>query len=117
MNENEMKAFRMAIKVYSKWRETVIETDEQWRELAADVGLYVAATDVDHNPLAGLCFGVIISQGLDLALQHTAFTAPTIPAAGRHAGDRDLGHSARAKLCNDTFLGHCQSFLISTEIV
>lgn len=66
MNENEMKAFRMAIKVYSKWRETVIETDEQWRELAADVGLYVAATDVDHNPLAGHLLVAILETINDL---------------------------------------------------
>ena len=66
MNENEMKAFRMAIKVYSKWRETVIETDEQWRELAADVGLYVAATDVDYNPLAGHLITAILETINDL---------------------------------------------------
>ena len=66
MNENEMKAFRMAIKVYSKWRETVIETDEQWRELSADVGLYVSATDVDHNPLAGHLLVAILDTINDL---------------------------------------------------
>ena len=38
MNEQEETAFRDAYLFYRKWRETVIETDEQWEELARDVG-------------------------------------------------------------------------------
>ena len=37
MNENEEYAFRAAYKFYEKWRETVIETDEQWLAFAQDV--------------------------------------------------------------------------------
>lgn len=66
MNENEEKAFKAAYGFYAKWRETVIETDEQWNELAADVGLYVASTDVDHNPLAGHLLVAILDTINDL---------------------------------------------------
>ena len=38
MNEKEESAFRTAWRFLSKWRETVIETDEQWQEFAKDVG-------------------------------------------------------------------------------
>ena len=51
MNELEEKAFRLAIAFYSKWRETIMETDEQWAEFAEDVGKYAIDADIDHNPL------------------------------------------------------------------
>ena len=38
MNENEENAFRVVYEFCKKWRETVIETDEQWKQLAEDVG-------------------------------------------------------------------------------
>lgn len=38
MNELEQKAFRIIVDFYNKWRSTIIETEEQWDELAADVG-------------------------------------------------------------------------------
>ena len=52
MNENEEKAFKKAYEFYEHWRETVIETDEQWQQLADDVGMFSKAMDVDNNPLA-----------------------------------------------------------------
>ena len=38
MNENEDRAFGLVYNFYKKWRETVIETDEQWDAFAQDVG-------------------------------------------------------------------------------
>ena len=38
MSENEENAFRVVYEFFKKWRETVIETDEQWDNLAGDVG-------------------------------------------------------------------------------
>ena len=38
MNENEEKAFRVVYAFCRKWRETIIETDEQWGQLAEEVG-------------------------------------------------------------------------------
>ena len=38
MNEQEQNAFRLVYGFTSKWRETVIETDEQWDQFAKDVG-------------------------------------------------------------------------------
>ncbi len=53
MNESEERAFRVIYGFYAKWRETVIETDEQWQALAEDVGLIALEADTDHCPLAG----------------------------------------------------------------
>ena len=50
MNDNEEKAFRIAYRFYRKWRETVIETEEQWTELAADVS--AMAPEFEKCPLA-----------------------------------------------------------------
>ena len=38
MNDQDENAFRVVYAFCSKWRETVIETDEQWEMLAKDVG-------------------------------------------------------------------------------
>lgn len=38
MNENEDRAFGLVYNFYKKWRETVIETEEQWNAFSADVG-------------------------------------------------------------------------------
>ena len=51
MNENEEKAFRMAIAFYGKWRGTILETEEQWQQFAEDVGRFAREADIDHNPL------------------------------------------------------------------
>ena len=66
MNEKEENAFRLAIAFYQKWREGIIETDEQWRELAADVGGYAMIMDVEHNPLAGHLLVAILDTINDL---------------------------------------------------
>ena len=66
MNENEEMAFRKAYEFYQKWRETVIETDEQWKQLADDVGIFAVALDVDHNPLAGHLLTAILDTLNDL---------------------------------------------------
>ena len=49
MNENEENAFRVVYGFYKKWRETVIETQEQWDEFAADVG--DAGSRIGDTPL------------------------------------------------------------------
>lgn len=41
MNELEERAFKEAFGFYAKWRGTVIETEEQWTEVANDVGAYM----------------------------------------------------------------------------
>ena len=37
MSEKEMQAFRIALEFYQKWREIVIETEEQWLTWAQDL--------------------------------------------------------------------------------
>ena len=51
MNEMENKAFRLVYAFLEKWRVTVIETDEQWQQLGADVGQLGRDLDIDHNQL------------------------------------------------------------------
>ena len=51
MSENEENAFRVVYEFCKKWRETVIETDEQWDNLAGDVGQIL-----DGNPCNTLMF-------------------------------------------------------------
>ena len=51
MNENEKLSFRIIFEFYDKWRATVIETDEQWKEFADDVGRIGRDLDIDHNQL------------------------------------------------------------------
>ena len=36
MNELEQKAFEVAARFYAKWREDIIETDDQWMAFAED---------------------------------------------------------------------------------
>ena len=52
MNDKEERAFRLAIVFYQKWRETILETDEQWDAFAEDVGKYAAEADVNNCILA-----------------------------------------------------------------
>lgn len=66
MNENEERAFKAAYCFYAKWRETVIETDEQWQALADDVGRFARETDVDHCQLAGRLLTAILDTLNDL---------------------------------------------------
>ena len=53
MNDKEQNAFRLAYRFYEKWRSQIIETQEQWNELSADVGTFAKEADVDHCALAG----------------------------------------------------------------
>lgn len=66
MNENEEKAFKKAYEFYQYWRETVIETDEQWSQLADDVTMFVHVVDVDNNPLAGRLLKAVLDTLNDL---------------------------------------------------
>ena len=52
MNDKEELAFKLAVAFYQKWRETIIETDEQWEAFAEDIGKYVVDADVDNCRLA-----------------------------------------------------------------
>lgn len=58
MNEQEEMAFRIAYQFYRKWREVVIETDEQWKQFAADVG--EMGLKVGENVLAWNLIGAVL---------------------------------------------------------
>ena len=48
MSEMEENAFRLVYQFYAKWRETIIETDEQWQQFAAEVGELGRQVNIDH---------------------------------------------------------------------
>ena len=50
MNDKEEYAFKAAYQFYAKWRETVLETDEQWLKFAEDV--QKTGAELDGNLLA-----------------------------------------------------------------
>lgn len=51
MNEAETRIFQKIFSFYEKWRNTVIETDEQWNRFADEVGLLGKDPDVNGSPL------------------------------------------------------------------
>ena len=48
MSDMEEKAFRLVYQFYAKWRDTIIETDEQWKQFADGVGTLGRQLDIDH---------------------------------------------------------------------
>lgn len=66
MNEKERNAFRLAVEFYTKWRETVIESDAQWLDFAADVGRLAKEADVDNCLLAGHLLTAIVETFNDM---------------------------------------------------
>ena len=58
MNEQEDAAFRAAYRFLAKYRETVLENDEQWLAYAREVGQVSA--DLDGNPLAQFLLGAVV---------------------------------------------------------
>lgn len=66
MNDKEIKSFRLVFDWYQRWRETIIETDEQWAEFAASVGQLNLDLDTDHNVLGGHLMMAVIDTINDL---------------------------------------------------
>lgn len=66
MNEREIQSFNIVYEFYKKWRETVIETDAQWREFAQDVGKMGIELDIDHNPLGWHLMSAVLDTFNDL---------------------------------------------------
>ena len=66
MNDKEREAFRAAFEFYSKWRDTVMETDEQWEKFEDDVKAYLKEQDVEHCPLAWRLINAVLETFNDL---------------------------------------------------
>lgn len=66
MNDKEERAFRAAYALYAKWRDTVFETEEQWKTLADDVGTFAKEQDIDNNQLAWHLLNAILETMNDL---------------------------------------------------
>lgn len=60
MNENEEKAFRITYGFYRRWREIIIERDDQWKEFAKEVGQMGIDLDIEHNPLGWYLMNAVL---------------------------------------------------------
>ena len=52
MTDKEREIFRDFYKVYEKYRDHLLETDDDWKRFATDVCTLGAKHDWEHNPLA-----------------------------------------------------------------
>lgn len=66
MNDKEKQSFRLVFDWYQRWRETIIETDEQWEEFAKSVGSLAVDLDTDHNLLGSHLMLAVIDTISDL---------------------------------------------------
>ena len=66
MTENEEKSFKICFDFYSKWRECVIETDEQWETFAQDTGRMAAALAAVPCPLGQHLLEAVLDSINDL---------------------------------------------------
>ena len=66
MNDKEREAFRAAFEFYAKWRDTVMETDEQWAAFEEDVKQYLKEQDVENCPLAWRLINAVLETFNDL---------------------------------------------------
>ena len=64
VNDQEENAFRLVYMFCKKWRETVIETEEQWDELAGDVGQICGGNP--DNPLLWKLLSAVLDYFTDL---------------------------------------------------
>lgn len=66
MTDKEKHAFRLVFDWYQKWREVIIETDEQWNDFAVSVGNLARDLDVDNSPLGSHLMMAVIGTINDL---------------------------------------------------
>lgn len=85
MNEKEEKAFKLAYAFFQKWRETVLEKEEQWEEFVEDVGKFALDADIMHCPLAAHLLVAITDTFNDL------YKNGMKPMPAGYFGREDLG--------------------------
>ena len=66
MTENEEKSIQICIRFYTRWREDVIETDEQWGAFAEDVGRMAADLSAVPCPLGQHLMEAVLDSINDL---------------------------------------------------
>ena len=91
------------------------KTDERHHIDEKDGAEHGRGAAFDQYTLSRPGVDMVLRKRFDLALQHAAFTAAAVAAAGGHTRDGDLGHVVREQFDDDAFLCHVQSFLISME--
>ena len=82
MNEMEEKAFQLAYQFYRKWRETIIETDEQWIAFAVDWQKH-------FEPVFESPIGKHVALGISYAFSEL-YKDGTIPLPDGYLGRDDL---------------------------
>lgn len=66
MNDNEERAFRIAHDFYAKWRDEIIETDEQWMQFARDMEVMAADMNKEYSCIGQRLFEAVIDAFNDL---------------------------------------------------
>ena len=84
MNEKETKAFRLVCNFYAKWRDIMIETQDQWDQFAEDVGQLGRDLDIDNNPLGWHLMEAVLETFNDL------YQDGKIPVPAGYFGRDDL---------------------------
>ena len=84
MNEFEEAAFRLCYGFYAKWREEIIETDDQYKALAEDVGKLAAALGEHQTPIGQRLFEAVLDGLSDL------YAGGMKPVPANYFGREDL---------------------------
>ena len=64
MSDNDRTAFGLVYRFYEKWRETTIQSQEQWDAFAKDVGKL--GTELDGNLLGWRLLNAVLDHFNDL---------------------------------------------------
>ena len=84
MNDMEENAFRVVYAFCRKWRETVIETQEQWEQFSKEVGEIVRINP--NNPLMFKMLTAVLDYFTDL------YKDGMKPMPAGYFGRDDIGH-------------------------
>ena len=66
MNDYEQDAFRLCYEFYAKWREEILETEDQWKAFADALGELAAKIGEHWTPIGQHLFDAVIDGISDL---------------------------------------------------
>ena len=84
MNDQEKRAFQLIFEFYAKWRDQIIETDDQWSAFAEDVGKYVREAGCDSCRIAWHLLEAVLETFNDL------YKGGMMPMPANYFGRDDL---------------------------
>ena len=86
MNETEAGIFRKIVAFYDKWRNNIIETDEQWKQFSDDVGMLGRDPDINGTRLGWHLLEAVLDTFNDL------YRNGMKPMPANYFGRDDIGH-------------------------